>query len=100
MTLDHLSQTCRNSAMLIPYGDYKNSFLHDVRPGDVLADLDDAPIKVLEITRVGIHSALTNALSMLIYNMPIETVFAAMRANWGYEVNKNDLFLIIYKTDV
>jgi len=86
--------------MLIPYGDYKNSFLHDVRPGDVLTDMDEVPIRVLEITRVGIHSALANALSMLIYNQPIETVLAAMRANWGYEINKTDMFLIIYTPDV
>lgn len=100
MTLDHLSQTCRNSAMLIPYGDYKNSFLHDVRPGDVLADMDEVPIRVLEITRVGIHSALANALAILIYGLPIETVFGAMKGNWGYEINKTDLFLIIYTPDV
>jgi len=99
MTVDHKISDCRNGAMLIPFGLYKNSFLHEMKPGNVLYTMDDPPreIVILAITTLSARGETAQALSLLLYNQPIEPVLEAMRRNWKREINGNEIFLLIYK---
>lgn len=99
MTVEHKIMDCKNGAMLIPFGLYKNSFLHDVKPGNILYTMDDPPreIVVLALTTITARGETAQALSLLLYNQPIELVLEAMRRNWRREINREELFLLVYK---
>jgi len=98
MTLEHNLSDCKNRGMLIPFGLYKNSFLHEVSPGEILETMDDPPvrIRVLAISVVQAKSESTNAISMLLYGQPIESIMDIMRRNWKHEVGQDSLFLLTY----
>ena len=100
-TVEHLHIDCRLSAMLIPYGYFKNKWLLNLQKGDYVQTIDtpEVVIRIIEKTTIPIASPIAQSLSLLIYNKPIEEVFNAMLRNWKYDIQKKNVILIIYERD-
>jgi hypothetical protein len=97
--IDHLMADCKKSAMLIPFGYYKNVYLLDMKAGDELITEDDPPahIKILNMHVIPSNSPLTDAISNLIYGYPIEVILKAMEGNHGASIHRDKIILIIYE---
>jgi hypothetical protein len=90
---------CKMSAMLIPFGHYRNAHLLDLKAGDELITIDEPAchLRIVSMNVIPVNSPITNALSMLIYGYPIERVYDAMVGNHGPFIHRNKLILIIYE---
>lgn len=99
LTIEHMVSDCKMQAMLIPFGYYKNCYISEMKVGDELITIDDPPchLKVLSINIIPVNSSVTNAISMLIYGYPIESVFDAMLGNCEHAIHKNKLIFIVYE---
>lgn len=97
--IEHLCSECKLRAMIVPYGLRKNTWVLNMKPGDEMYTIDEKPvlIQVLEKMVMPVMSPTANCLSLLIYGKPIETVFKAMFQNWGYDIQRRFVILIIYK---
>jgi len=97
--VEHLFTDCKLHAMLIPYGEYKNKWVSRIEKGCVLETIDEVPvhIRVLEKVTIPVNSIITQCLSLLIYNKPIEEIFDAMFRNWKHDIQRKNIILIIYE---
>lgn len=98
--VDHQSAMCRYRAMLIPFGMYKNSLIGELRKGDSIRttfDLTPIECEVLEVSKIPLKSATANALSWLIYGVPIEVAFKVMKQNHKKDIQDRFIYLISYR---
>lgn len=97
--IEHLYSECKLSAMLIPFGLYKNAWVNKLQYGAEVLTLDNPPVKIKVFDRITlpIRSTLTNSISMLVYGKPIETVYDGMFRNYGHDISKREVILLIYK---
>jgi len=97
--IEHLYTDCKLQAMLVPYGWYKNDWVLRLEKGAVLETINDPPIlvRIVEKTVIPINSPIAQCLSLLIYNKPIEDIFNAMCRNWGHDIQRKNVILIIYE---
>ena len=97
--IEHLYTDCKLHAMLVPYGWYKNNWLERAERGMELETIDEIPIlvRLVEKTVIPINSPIAQCLSLLIYNKPIEEIFDAMIRNWGHDIQRKNIILIVYE---
>lgn len=99
MNIEHLYSECKLNAMLIPYGIYKNAWVERLRYGEKILTSDDPPItiRVLDKLVIPVGSTIANSMSMLIYGRPIEVIFDAMFRNFGHDIQRKNVILLIYE---
>lgn len=100
LTIRHKKATCKLNAMLLPYGFYFNKSILELGVGQEMLTIDEPPQRVLvrEKTIIPIRSKMANAISLLIYDIPVEDVFKAMWANWKGDIQRDNLIFLVYET--
>ena len=97
--VQHQVADIQYQAMLLPFGYYRNADLAEARIGAMIVT-DDEPkchLQIKTINVIPVNSPVTDAMSMLIYGLPIETVFGAMRGKYGSAIFNDKLIFIVYE---
>lgn len=96
--IDHKVSQSKLSAMLLPFGVIRNSFLSEVKDGDELMTMDEKIIRVVSISTLPVFAPITNAISLMIYGVGIQESFQVMKRNHGRNIQNEYLYIIIYET--
>lgn len=97
INIDHLPSLPTHPAMLIPFGDYKNAALSEVRIGELVRLMDKSTVQVVYKSIVMVNSPIAEALSQMIYGLPMSVVYDAMARNWKRDIFKDRVLFIVYK---
>jgi hypothetical protein len=95
--IDHLPSLPIHPAMLVPFGDYKNSALYEAGIGAEIKLMDSTEARILYKSTVMINSPIAEALSQMIYGLPMSVVYDAMAGNWKRDIFKDRVLFIVYK---
>jgi hypothetical protein len=83
--------------MLIPFGDYKNSALAEAHIGEQMRLMDSTIAIIAYKCVIMINSPIAEALSQMIYGLPMSVVYDAMARNWKRDIFKDRVLFIVYK---
>jgi hypothetical protein len=97
LQIDHLPSLPIHPAMLVPFGDYKNSALAEVGIGEMVRLMDSTVVQILYKSVIMINSPIAEALSQMIYGLPMSVVYDAMAGNWKRDIHKDRVLFIVYK---
>jgi hypothetical protein len=99
LNLEHQVSDCRMQAMLIPFGLYRNAYAAELKRGDEIITNDEPKchLQVVAVSVIPVRSPITDAISMLIYGVPIEALFDEMLKRNGSSIFSNKLIFIVYE---
>lgn len=99
LNVEHQVADCRMQAMLLPFGLYRNAYVAELKRGDEIITNDEPKchLQVVAISVIPVRSPITDAISMLIYGAPIETLFGEMEKRHGSSIFSNKLIFIVYE---
>jgi len=97
LQIDHLPSLPILPAMLIPYGDYKNAAIVEAGIGSEIRLMDSSVVRIIYKCVVMTNSSVAEALSQMIYGLPIVTIYDAMSRNWKRDIFKDRVLFIVYK---
>lgn len=99
MIVEHLLKGTHNYIMMIPFGGYKNIRIYDARVGTIIQTIDEPQkhVKILAKAVIGVKTDIADALSILLYNRKMESVFKAMRRNWKHDINDEEVLILIVR---
>lgn len=89
----------RNIGMLLPIGVYKNRKILDLLEGDLVEFYEEEKGIVISVCEISIYSDFCKALSMQLYNAPIDVVIKEMKRNWYSEMNEDEVIYLVVKKD-
>jgi hypothetical protein len=97
INIDHFPSLPIHPAMLVPFGDYKNSALYEAGIGEEIRLMDSSIAIIAYKCVIMINSPIAEALSQMIYGLPMSTVYDAMAGNWKRDIFKDRVLFIVYK---
>jgi hypothetical protein len=95
--IDHLPSLPILPAMLIPYGDYKNAAIVEANIGELVQLMDKTNVQVVYKCVIMVDSPIAEALSQMLYGVPMSVAYDAMARNWKRDIFEDRVLFIVYK---
>lgn len=97
MIVNHLLTKPAYYGMIIPFGDYKNASIRDAPIGQVLTTIDVPPkqVRIISKSLINVKADVTDALSMLLYRVPMKVAYEVMRRSWKYDIGEDIALLLV-----
>lgn len=100
LQIDHLPSLPILPAMLIPYGDYKNAAIVEAGIGAELRLMDKSIAIIAYKCIIMVNSPIAEALSQMLYAVPMSVAYDAMARNWKRDIFKDRVLFIVYKPKI
>lgn len=85
----------RNTAMLLPLGDYLNYDLSQAEIGDEVKFMDGGISKILHVSVIKRNSKEAEGMAIALYGLPLDTILSVMTQNWKTDAKKDSLILLV-----
>jgi len=99
LNIDHHPSIPILPAMLIPYGDYKNAAIAEAYIGSEIRLMDSTIAKIIHKAIIMVDSPIAEALSQMLYGVPMSVAYDAMARNWKSDIFKDRVLFIVYKIE-